>query len=80
VGRDLTVDYYRTLIADDSRMLAYRRALTAILRRGDSVLDLGCGTGILSFLACSLGAGRVVAIDRGRVADAAELLAKHAGG
>jgi hypothetical protein len=33
----------------------------------------------LSFLACSLGAGRVVAIDSGRVADAAELLAKHLG-
>ena len=73
------LDYYRTLIADDSRMLAYRRALTAVLRRGDTVLDLGCGTGILSFLACTLDAGRVVAIDRGHVADAAELLAKHLG-
>jgi hypothetical protein len=73
------LDYYRVLMADDARTLSYRRALTALLNKGDSVLDLGCGTGILSFMACSLGAGRVVAIDKRSVADAAELVAKHLG-
>jgi len=73
------LDYYRTLMADDIRTLRYRQALTAVLRKGDSVLDLGCGTGILSFLACSLGAKSVVAIDSRNVADAAELMAKHFG-
>lgn len=33
------------------------------LRQGDSVLDLGCGTAILSLVAAKLGAGSVLAVD-----------------
>jgi methylase of polypeptide subunit release factors len=33
------------------------------VKAGDSVLDLGCGTGLLSIAAAKLGAGRVVATD-----------------
>ena len=73
------LDYYRTLMADDIRMVKYRRALSAVLRKDDSVIDLGCGTGILAFIACSLGARHVAAIDSRNVAHAAELMAKHLG-
>src|SRR6267378_3204646 len=48
-------------------------------RKVEAFLDLGCGTGILSFLACSMGARRVVAIDKRNVADATELMARHLG-
>lgn len=44
--------------------------LDAIVRVGDSVLDLGCGSGILSIAAKKLGAARVTAVDIDPVATA----------
>lgn len=38
-------------------------ALEQLVRPGASVLDLGCGSGILAIAAAKLGAGRVVALD-----------------
>lgn len=38
-------------------------ALEGTVRKGDLVLDVGCGSGILSLAAATLGAGRVVGID-----------------
>jgi hypothetical protein len=73
------LEYYRLLMADEARTSAFRRALASILRPDDVVLDLGCGTGILALFACSLGARKVIAIDKGHAADAAELLAAHLG-
>ena len=34
------------------------------IQKGDSVIDVGCGTGILSIIAAKLGAGRVTAVDK----------------
>ena len=34
------------------------------LQNGDSVIDVGCGTGILSIIAAKLGAGNVTAVDK----------------
>lgn len=73
------IEYHRELLADEMRTLAYRDAIRASVRPGDVVVDLGCGSGILSFFACEAGAARVYAIDRGHMADVAQLMARHLG-
>lgn len=44
------------------------RALEAVVRRGDRVVDVGTGSGILAITAAYLGAGRVLALDLDPVA------------
>ena len=48
-----------------ARTETYRQALECnpSLIRGKAVMDVGCGTGILSLFACRAGAAQVVAID-----------------
>ena len=54
---------YGWMIEDRVRINAYAEALRAVVRPGDRVLDIGAGTGIFSLIACTLGAGEVVALD-----------------
>jgi SAM-dependent methyltransferase len=71
------IDYHRELLADETRTNAFREAITRVVRPGDVVVDLGCGSGILSFFACQAGAARVYSIDQTHAADVASLLARH---
>ena len=73
------IDYHRELLADETRTNAFREAITRAVRPGDVVVDVGCGSGILSFFACQAGASRVYAIDQTHAADVASLLARHFG-
>ena len=54
---------YGKMIGDPVRIDAYVRALTASVREGDVVLDLGTGVGFFAVLACRLGASKVYAIE-----------------
>ncbi|KAG2501748.1 hypothetical protein HYH03_000248 [Edaphochlamys debaryana] len=58
-------DIHREMLGDKPRTEAYRDALERNpgLVKGARVMDVGCGTGILSLFACRAGAQRVVAID-----------------
>jgi protein arginine N-methyltransferase 1 len=57
------------MMNDKVRMSAYQSAISRTVRSGDTVLDLGCGPGIMAMLACRAGAGRVYAIDTNSVVD-----------
>ena len=57
------LDYHRSMLGDRVRTGALARAILAIVNKGDRVLDLGCGTGILACFACRAGARRVYAIE-----------------
>ena len=54
---------YGKMIADRVRTDAYLEAMRQVVRPGSIVLDIGCGTGIFSLLACQLGARRVYAVE-----------------
>src|SRR4030095_14324461 len=57
------------------RMNAYRAAIERCVHPGDAVVDLGCGPGIFSLLACEAGARCVYAIDMNGVVDFGRRLA-----
>jgi SAM-dependent methyltransferase len=56
--------YQQTLLGDARRNRAFHRALAARVRPGQTVLDLGSGTGVWAVAAARLGARRVVAVER----------------
>lgn len=69
------LDYHLSMLLDKARMDSYRRAIDASVQLGDVVVDIGCGTGVLTFMACEAGAKRVYAIEGGPVIEAARELA-----
>lgn len=73
------VDIHVTMLADVSRTTAFERALKELVRPGMTVLDFGCGTGILSFLSRRAGAGHVFAVDSSPIIRIAEALARENG-
>jgi len=57
------IEYQRTILADSVRNEALARALKAVIRPGDTVVDLGAGTGFLAMLARRFGAERCFLIE-----------------
>ena len=72
-GHQAPLSYHARLLADVHRVDAYERAIRRLVKPGDVVLDLGCGTGILAMLAARRGA-RVHAVESMAVAGLAEEL------
>jgi len=70
---------HNDMIYDENRVGKYRDAIFRTVKEGDVVLDVGAGTGILSFLCLQAGAKRVHSVDRSPVIKWAEELAEANG-
>lgn len=57
------IQNHAVLLKDKVRMEVYKKAIEETVKEGDTVLDIGCGLGILSFLALQSGARHVHAVD-----------------
>jgi len=67
------------MLADNIRVETYRRAIFQTVRKGDRVVDIGTGTGILAFFALQAGARKVYAIETGPIIEVAKKTARDNG-
>jgi len=58
-------------LSDAVKLDRYRKAIEAAVQPGQTVLDLGCGTGVLGLMALRAGAGKTYFIDEGPVIEIA---------
>lgn len=56
LGQFIPLHYHFQMLSDKFRMNAFNEAISQTVKSGDYVVDLGSGTGILSFLAARQGA------------------------
>ncbi len=71
---------YGDMIIDETRFTPWKEALRRRIGPDSVVLDLGCGAGILSLLACRFGARRVFAVEPDACIEVARLCAAHVPG
>lgn len=67
---------HQLMLQDRRRTDGFRLAIEATVRKGDVVLDFGCGTGILSFFAKKAGARTVYSVDRSPIIKVAKRIAR----
>ena len=75
----LVLDAHREFLSDRARVQAFAAALNETVAPNHSILDLGCGTGILGLLACRAGARHVYSVDAGAIVQIARHIARANG-
>ena len=73
------LEFHQSMLFDQVRMKKYLQAILKTVQPGEVVLDIGCGTGIMSFFACMAGARRVYAVEQEPIIHMAQALADHNG-
>ena len=70
------VAMHKVMLQDVVRTEAYEKSVNEVVQQGQTVLDFGCGTGVLAMFAARAGAGKVHAVDRSSFIATAEEIAK----
>ncbi|MBI4017687.1 MAG: methyltransferase domain-containing protein [Candidatus Aenigmarchaeota archaeon] len=73
------LSHHISMLSDRTRTGAFRRAIRKTVKRGDVVVDLGTGTGIMAFFASQSGARKIYAIERTGIINLAKRLAESNG-
>lgn len=71
------LEIHERMLADYVRLEAYAQGIHSAVRQGDVVVDLGCGTGILSMFAAQRNPQKIYAIDHADIIDLAKRVAQH---
>lgn len=74
-----TLDEHHGYLADPVKAQKYQAAIERTVRSGHSVLDLGCGSGLLGLMALRAGARKVIFVDEGAVIEVARRTVTEAG-
>jgi Ribosomal protein L11 methyltransferase (PrmA) len=69
----------RMMLGDSYRLARMRKAINEVVRRGDVVLDMGAGSGILGYYACEAGAARVYAVEGTELIELTREIARRSG-
>lgn len=64
LGRFIPQHYHYQMLLDEARMIGFRSALKLVVPAGGRVLELGTGTGVLSYFAAQAGAAAVWCVER----------------
>jgi len=67
---------HEMMLLDNIRTKAYQKAIFKNVKKGDVVIDVGAGTGILSLFAVQAGAKRVYAVEPTEIINLAKKIAK----
>jgi len=70
------VRIHQIMLQDKRRTNCYKKAIENNLKTDSRVIDLGCGTGVLSFFAAVKGCRKVYAVDRSGIIDDAREAAR----
>jgi protein arginine N-methyltransferase 1 len=72
-----TLELHETLLGDRLRTRSYWKAIENSVRPSDVVVDIGCGSGILTFFAARKGCRKIYAVDDSAIIDCAEETARR---
>lgn len=58
-----SIDFVAQCLVDNERTVAFQKAIKRIIKKDDTVLDLGTGSGVMALLAAKAGAKKVIAVE-----------------
>ena len=73
------LQHYLDMMTDQHRMVPLEAAIRRVVKLGHTVVDLGAGTGVLTFIALKAGAAHVYAIERSSIIEVARRIARANG-